>query len=75
MIFNGIELTPVKLKALIYLAACPTGSTHIEGVVNGGTLATLVQMGLAKRVDGDRSRYVINEAGLALVPPAEEEAL
>lgn len=74
--FNGIPMTETKLAALTRLAKCPTGSTHVEGVMNGGTLAALVQMGLAGRVQSHRlgaARFMITDAGRAVLVPEEPE--
>lgn len=59
-------MTATKIWTLRELAKCPEGSGAVSGVLDGGTLAALVQFGLADRLPPDRiggSRYAANEAG------------
>lgn len=64
--YNHIPLTEHRLDVLTELAGCPNGTAAINGVIPGGVLAALVQMGLADRIEPDRlgdNRYRINERG------------
>lgn len=64
--FNHLPLTPPRLAALVELAKFPTGAGGIAGVMSGGLLAALVQMGLADRIDPDAvggNRYRVNDKG------------
>ncbi len=64
--FNGIAMTEQHERVLEELAKCPKGSTAVHGVMSGGLLAALVQMGLADRIEPDAlggNRYAVNTAG------------
>lgn len=63
---KGVFLTPAKWRALTALAACQRGSAAVQGVMEGGDLAALVQFELAIRLPEDRlggNRYAVSEAG------------
>jgi hypothetical protein len=66
--YNCIALNEHRLDVLTELARFTNGSAAINGVMPGGTLAALVQMGLVDRIDPDRlgdNRYRVNDKGVA----------
>lgn len=67
---SGHVVNDAKLETLARLAGWPNGTGAISGVLEGGTLAALVQFELADRIGEDRVgglRYRINAAGLAML--------
>ena len=77
-LIQGVLFTDAKRAVLEALSRCPNGSTAVPGLLPGAALAALVQMGLARRLPADAlggNRYAITEAGRALLPPPEEEAI
>jgi hypothetical protein len=62
-----VPMTETKIATLRELAKCRTGTCSVTGVMEGGTLAALVQFGLAERIPSDSlggARYRVSEAGL-----------
>lgn len=70
-------MTETKIATLRELAECPNGSCRVTGVMEGGTLAALVQFGLADRIEPDPlggARYRINPAGRTFLATMEPTA-
>lgn len=70
-LFNSIPLTDARRSALAELAKCPNGSCAVRGIMDGAVLATLVQMGLAERMESDPlggCRYQISSVGREVAP-------
>lgn len=68
-----VELTDAKINALEALGRCVTGSCAVRGTMDGGTLAALVQFGLAERMaaaandHAGGNRYRISQQGVAVL--------
>jgi hypothetical protein len=74
-LYNCIEMTAPRLKALQALARHPRGAAPLPGELAGAHLATLVAMGLAERLPAqDRSGgawYRCTPAGVDLAGVAD----
>ena len=67
---EGRAVTREKARALAELATWPVGNGAIAGVLDGGSLSALVQLGLAERAEADRvggCRYRCSADGLQLL--------
>ena len=67
---DGRAFTREKARVLAELATWPNGTGAIAGVLDGDSLAALVQLGLAERVETDQvggCRYRATESGLELL--------
>jgi hypothetical protein len=66
---TGDKLSATKVAVLAELATWPKGTGSVSRVLDGGTLAALVQFGLAERAPADRisHRFIISDQGRALL--------
>ena len=67
---EGRAITREKVRVLAELATWPAGTGAIAGVLDGGSLAALVQLGVAESIGADRvggCRYRATDEGLELL--------